>query len=64
MTLRRRSLIAGAALTHPPAEVQVYALDLGGGGLDEIGRLKDIVLAGAGIERNDASGYRGMPACT
>ena len=27
-----RSLIAGAALTHTPAEVQVYALDLGGGG--------------------------------
>jgi S-DNA-T family DNA segregation ATPase FtsK/SpoIIIE len=37
-----RSMIAGAALTHTAAEIQIYALDLGGGGLDALAGLPHV----------------------
>jgi S-DNA-T family DNA segregation ATPase FtsK/SpoIIIE len=50
-----RSLICGLALTHTPAEVQVYCLDFGGGSL---GTLKDLPHVGGVHGRLDAVGVR------
>ncbi|HEX5881587.1 MAG TPA: type VII secretion protein EccCa, partial [Actinomycetota bacterium] len=36
------TLVAGLAATHPPDEVQVYAVDLGGGGLHRLGDLPHV----------------------
>jgi DNA segregation ATPase FtsK/SpoIIIE, S-DNA-T family len=45
-----RTLICGLALTHTPAEVQIYCLDFGGGGL---GVLKDLPHVGGVAARRD-----------
>jgi S-DNA-T family DNA segregation ATPase FtsK/SpoIIIE len=50
-----RSMICGLALTHTPAEVQVYCLDFGGGSL---GTLKDLPHVGGIANRLDAVGVR------
>jgi len=50
-----RSLICGLALTHTPAEVQVYCLDFGGGSL---GTLKDLPHVGGIYGRLDSVGVR------
>nr|WP_296072860.1 type VII secretion protein EccCa [uncultured Actinoplanes sp.] len=50
-----RSMICGLALTHTPAEVQVYCLDFGGGGL---GTLKDLPHVGGVSGRLDVVGVR------
>ncbi|GID98243.1 type VII secretion protein EccCa [Amorphoplanes digitatis] len=50
-----RSLICGLALTHTPAEVQVYCLDFGGGSL---GTLKDLPHVGGVYGRLDSVGVR------
>jgi S-DNA-T family DNA segregation ATPase FtsK/SpoIIIE len=50
-----RSLICGLALTHTPAEVQVYCLDFGGGSL---GTLKDLPHVGGVYGRLDTVGVR------
>jgi S-DNA-T family DNA segregation ATPase FtsK/SpoIIIE len=50
-----RSLICGLALTHTPAEVQVYCLDFGGGSL---GTLRDLPHVGGVYGRLDAIGVR------
>ncbi|MEV4635815.1 type VII secretion protein EccCa [Actinoplanes sp. NPDC049548] len=50
-----RSLVCGLALTHTPAEVQVYCLDFGGGSL---GTLRDLPHVGGVYGRLDAVGVR------
>jgi S-DNA-T family DNA segregation ATPase FtsK/SpoIIIE len=50
-----RSMICGLALTHTPAEVQVYCLDFGGGSL---GTLRDLPHVGGVSGRLDAVGVR------
>ena len=50
-----RSLICGLALTHTPAEAQIYCLDFGGGAL---GALKDLPHVGAVTGRLDPIGVR------
>ncbi|MEU4214455.1 type VII secretion protein EccCa [Actinoplanes sp. NPDC026623] len=50
-----RSLVCGLALTHTPAEVQVYCLDFGGGSL---GTLKDLPHVGGVYGRLDSVGVR------
>ncbi|MCM4077409.1 type VII secretion protein EccCa [Paractinoplanes hotanensis] len=50
-----RSMICGLALTHTPAEVQVYCLDFGGGAL---GTLRDLPHVGGVSGRLDAVGVR------
>jgi S-DNA-T family DNA segregation ATPase FtsK/SpoIIIE len=50
-----RSLICGLALTHTPAEVQVYCLDFGGGAL---GVLRDLPHVGGISSRLDTVGVR------
>ena len=50
-----RSMICGLALTHTPAEVQVYCLDFGGGGL---GTLRDLPHVGGVSSRLDTVGVR------
>ncbi|BFU41920.1 type VII secretion protein EccCa [Krasilnikovia sp. MM14-A1004] len=50
-----RSLVCGLALTHTPAEVQVYCLDFGGGSL---GTLRDLPHVGGVSGRLDAVGVR------
>jgi S-DNA-T family DNA segregation ATPase FtsK/SpoIIIE len=37
-----RALVAGLALTHTPREVQIYAIDLGGGGLEAVAGLPHV----------------------
>ncbi|MDI6104987.1 type VII secretion protein EccCa [Actinoplanes sp. NEAU-A12] len=50
-----RTLVCGLALTHTPAEVQIYCLDFGGGGL---GTLRDLPHVGGVFGRLDAEGVR------
>jgi S-DNA-T family DNA segregation ATPase FtsK/SpoIIIE len=50
-----RSMICGLALTHTPAEVQVYCLDFGGGSL---ATLRDLPHVGGVSGRLDAVGVR------
>jgi S-DNA-T family DNA segregation ATPase FtsK/SpoIIIE len=50
-----RSLVCGLALTHTPAEVQVYCLDFGGGSLAV---LKDLPHVGGVSGRMDSVGVR------
>jgi S-DNA-T family DNA segregation ATPase FtsK/SpoIIIE len=50
-----RTLICGLALTHTPAEVQVYCLDFGGGAL---GTLRDLPHVGGVFGRLEAEGVR------
>ncbi|GAA4933405.1 type VII secretion protein EccC [Actinoplanes utahensis] len=50
-----RTLICGLALTHTPAEVQVYCLDFGGGSL---GTLRDLPHVGGVFGRLDTAGVR------
>jgi S-DNA-T family DNA segregation ATPase FtsK/SpoIIIE len=50
-----RTLVCGLALTHTPAEVQVYCMDFGGGGL---GTLRDLPHVGGVFGRLDAEGVR------
>ena len=50
-----RSMICGLALTHTPAEVQVYCLDFGGGSL---GTLRDLPHVGGVSGRLDSVGVR------
>jgi len=50
-----RTLVCGLALTHTPAEVQVYCLDFGGGSL---GTLRDLPHVGGVSGRLDAVGVR------
>jgi S-DNA-T family DNA segregation ATPase FtsK/SpoIIIE len=50
-----RSMVCGLALTHTPAEVQVYCLDFGGGSL---GTLKDLPHVGGISGRLDTVGVR------
>jgi S-DNA-T family DNA segregation ATPase FtsK/SpoIIIE len=50
-----RSMVCGLALTHTPAEVQVYCLDFGGGSL---GTLKDLPHVGGVSGRLDPTGVR------
>jgi S-DNA-T family DNA segregation ATPase FtsK/SpoIIIE len=50
-----RSLVCGLALTHTPAEVQIYCLDFGGGAL---GTLRDLPHVGGVAGRLDAVGVR------
>jgi S-DNA-T family DNA segregation ATPase FtsK/SpoIIIE len=50
-----RTLVCGLALTHTPAEVQVYCMDFGGGGL---GTLRDLPHVGGVFARLDAEGVR------
>ncbi|MDT5039938.1 MAG: segregation ATPase FtsK/SpoIIIE, family, partial [Actinoplanes sp.] len=50
-----RTLICALALTHTPAEVQVYCLDFGGGGL---GLLRELPHVGGVAGRLDAAGVR------
>ena len=50
-----RTLVCGLALTHTPAEVQVYCLDFGGGSL---GVLRDLPHVGGVTTRRDAVGVR------
>ncbi|PWU50469.1 type VII secretion protein EccC [Micromonospora sp. S4605] len=50
-----RTLICALALTHTPAEVQVYGLDFGGGGL---GTLRDLPHVGGVAGRADPTAVR------
>lgn len=50
-----RTLICALALTHTPAEVQVYCLDFGGGGLTA---LRDLPHVGGVAGRSDATAIR------
>jgi DNA segregation ATPase FtsK/SpoIIIE, S-DNA-T family len=50
-----RTLVCGLALTHTPAEVQIYCLDFGGGSL---GTLRDLPHVGGVSGRMDAVGVR------
>jgi DNA segregation ATPase FtsK/SpoIIIE, S-DNA-T family len=50
-----RSMICGLALTHTPAEVQIYCLDFGGGSL---GPVKDLPHVGGVAGRLDTVGVR------
>ncbi|WP_306211166.1 type VII secretion protein EccCa [Actinoplanes sp. RD1] len=50
-----RSLVLGLALTHTPAEVQVYCLDFGGGAL---GLIRDVPHVGGVVQRLDPVGVR------
>ncbi|MEU4239072.1 type VII secretion protein EccCa [Actinoplanes sp. NPDC026619] len=50
-----RSMICGLALTHTPAEVQIYCLDFGGGSL---GTLRDLPHVGGVSGRLDTVGVR------
>ncbi|MBL7254444.1 type VII secretion protein EccCa [Paractinoplanes lichenicola] len=50
-----RSMVCGLALTHTPAEVQVYCLDFGGGAL---GTLRDLPHVGGVSGRLDTVGVR------
>jgi S-DNA-T family DNA segregation ATPase FtsK/SpoIIIE len=50
-----RTLVCGLALTHTPAEVQVYCLDFGGGGL---ATLRDLPHVGGVFGRLEAEGVR------
>jgi S-DNA-T family DNA segregation ATPase FtsK/SpoIIIE len=50
-----RTLVCGLALTHTPAEVQIYCLDFGGGSL---GTLRDLPHVGGVSGRLDAVGVR------
>jgi S-DNA-T family DNA segregation ATPase FtsK/SpoIIIE len=50
-----RSMICGLALTHTPAEVQVYCLDFGGGSLATV---KDLPHVGGVSGRLDTVGVR------
>jgi S-DNA-T family DNA segregation ATPase FtsK/SpoIIIE len=50
-----RSLICGLALTHTPAEVQIYCLDFGGGSL---ATLRDLPHVGGVFGRLDRDGVR------
>ncbi|XVU25178.1 type VII secretion protein EccCa [Actinoplanes sp. CA-054009] len=50
-----RSMICGLALTHTPAEVQIYCLDFGGGSL---GTLRDLPHVGGVAGRLDTVGVR------
>ncbi|MGX6603886.1 type VII secretion protein EccCa [Micromonosporaceae bacterium Da 78-11] len=50
-----RSMICGLALTHTPAEVQVYCLDFGGGSL---GTVRDLPHVGGVSSRLDTVGVR------
>jgi DNA segregation ATPase FtsK/SpoIIIE, S-DNA-T family len=50
-----RTLIAALALTHTPAEVQVYCLDFGGGVLTGVGDLPHV---GAVVGRQDTAAVR------
>jgi S-DNA-T family DNA segregation ATPase FtsK/SpoIIIE len=50
-----RAMICGLALTHTPAEVQVYCLDFGGGAL---GTLRDLPHVGGVASRLDTVGVR------
>ncbi|WP_250031537.1 type VII secretion protein EccCa [Paractinoplanes maris] len=50
-----RAMICGLALTHTPAEVQVYCLDFGGGAL---GTLRDLPHVGGVSSRLDTVGVR------
>ncbi|MBG0560947.1 type VII secretion protein EccCa [Actinoplanes aureus] len=50
-----RTLICGLALTHTPAEVQVYCLDFGGGALST---LRDLPHVGGVFGRLEAEGVR------
>ncbi|MDO3703674.1 type VII secretion protein EccCa [Micromonospora sp. C28SCA-DRY-2] len=50
-----RTLICALALTHTPAEVQVYCLDFGGGGL---GTLRDLPHVGGVAGRTDPTAVR------
>jgi len=50
-----RSMICGLALTHTPAEVQVYCLDFGGGSLTTV---RDLPHVGGVSGRLDAVGVR------
>ncbi|SCG78207.1 DNA segregation ATPase FtsK/SpoIIIE, S-DNA-T family [Micromonospora echinaurantiaca] len=50
-----RALICALALTHTPAEVQVYGLDFGGGGL---GTLRDLPHVGGVAGRADPTAVR------
>jgi S-DNA-T family DNA segregation ATPase FtsK/SpoIIIE len=37
-----RAIVAGLALTHTPREIQIYAIDLGGGGLEAVAALPHV----------------------
>src|SRR6266536_2908661 len=50
-----RSLITGLALTHTPAEAQVYCLDFGGG---QLGGLRELPHIGGVFGRLDTAGVR------
>jgi S-DNA-T family DNA segregation ATPase FtsK/SpoIIIE len=50
-----RSLVCGLALTHTPAEVQIYCLDFGGGGLAAI---RDLPHVGGVAGRLDTAAVR------
>ena len=50
-----RTLICGLALTHTPAEVQIYCLDFGGGSL---GTLRDLPHVGGVAGRMDSAAVR------
>ncbi|GID31455.1 type VII secretion protein EccC [Paractinoplanes brasiliensis] len=50
-----RALVCGLALTHTPAEVQIYCLDFGGGAL---GTLRDLPHVGGVSGRVDTVGVR------
>ena len=50
-----RSLVCGLALTHTPAEVQIYCLDFGGGGLAAI---RDLPHVGGVAGRLDPAAVR------
>ena len=50
-----RTLVCGLALTHTPAEVQVYLLDFGGGSL---GTLRELPHVGGVASRLDQAGVR------
>ncbi|MET0422332.1 MAG: type VII secretion protein EccCb, partial [Actinoplanes sp.] len=50
-----RSMVCGLALTHTPAEVQIYCLDFGGGSL---GSLRDLPHVGGVSGRLDTVGVR------
>ncbi|SDT75309.1 type VII secretion protein EccCa [Actinoplanes derwentensis] len=50
-----RTLICGLALTHTPAEVQIYCMDFGGGSL---GTLRDLPHVGGVFSRLDTEGIR------
>lgn len=50
-----RTLICALALTHTPAEVQVYCLDFGGGGLAAV---RDLPHVGGVVGRADPTGVR------